>query len=293
MRFPRTAFTLLELLVVIGILAVLIGLLLPAVQKVRSAAARMQEANNMRQLGIAIHSFAAAHDGKLPDIDGAGPVKGDSVLYTLLPYLELQLPTGSQPSDSASSRWYQPKFFRAPADPSFGLAVAPDRAASDDLGDTSYAANAQALRRGAELQNGFPDGLSGTLLFSHHYARCGLSGFTWSILGTQCAEQGNPNPIPCDQPLRHRATFADAPMYTDVAPVAVAPGQSTASIRGLTFQVRPPFDSCDFRVPQALFASGLSALNADGSYRTIPSSVSEAVFWGAVTPAGGEVLGDW
>lgn len=289
----RTAFTLLELLVVVAILGVLIGLVLPAVQKVRAAAARIQEMNNIRQLGVATHSFGATNGGKLQDVDGTAPVKGDSVLFALVPYLEIILPASGLPFDSASTNWYQPKFYQAAADPSFGPAGAAARAESGDLGDTSYAANAQALRPGVDLASGFPDGLSGTILFTHHYARCGFPGFTWGILGTVCMENGNPNPIPCDRPLRHRATFADAPMYIDVAPVTTANGASTASVPGVTFQVRPPFESCDFRVPQALFDSGLLAVLADGSCRVIGPNVAESVFWGAVTPAGGEVLGDW
>jgi len=137
-RFLRRGFTLIELLVVIAIIAILIGLLLPAVQKVRAAAARAQSQNNLKQIGTSIHNVASAYNGWFPpafgplpptsNINNVAPPGGNCFgFFThILPYIEQQNVwsivttngTGNiaQPTLAASLGWAPIKTYIAPAD---------------------------------------------------------------------------------------------------------------------------------------------------------------------------------
>jgi prepilin-type N-terminal cleavage/methylation domain-containing protein/prepilin-type processing-associated H-X9-DG protein len=106
----RRGFTLIELLVVIAILAVLIGLLLPAVQKVRDAAARAACANNLRQIGVGLHAYHGTH-GRLPPgvsyRDRNDPYPFMSWLTRILPYVEQSSLWEQAEKAYAQDRWFQ------------------------------------------------------------------------------------------------------------------------------------------------------------------------------------------
>ncbi len=279
----RTAFSLLELLVVIAIIALLIGLLLPAVQKVRTAALASQCQNNHKQVALSVHSFADHHSGLLPTVDGTA-ARGEFSLYiSLLPFLEhgnyyAEVKAGLRPN----SNDYVMKPLLCPADPTIG--------SDNGNGKSSVAANAVVFIGRPSMNTTFRDGTTNTIIFTEHYAfQCNGAQFDW-LYGLDPITM--PNPVLGGLSTLRRATFSDA---WDVRPVVSgSPPVARPSVPGAKFQVRPPISECNPSIPQSPHPGRLIVAMGDGSVRSVSPAISEATFWAAVTPAGGETLGaDW
>ncbi|MBY0459487.1 MAG: DUF1559 domain-containing protein [Gemmataceae bacterium] len=269
----RRGVTLIELLLVIAILAILIGLLLPAVQKVRETAARLRGSNNTKQITLAIQNYADTSGGQLPTSDGGYR----SAYYKILPYLEhgnyyAEVEAGIRPYNND----YVMKLYLGPLDPSLAQF-------DEKTGLASYCYSAQVFvpqvsRVLKPTMSLFSDGNSNTIIVAEHYAfNCGGAQFSWM-------ESGPPRTFKTPTALvtLRRSSFADV---GDVMPTPTP---------AVTFQVQPKMADCDPRIPQTPFSGGLLVGLADGSVRMVASGISPATFWGAVTPAGGEVLGsDW
>jgi type II secretory pathway pseudopilin PulG len=273
--------TLLELLVVIAIIGVLLGLLLPAVQKVREAALRTQSTNNLRQIITATHNFASDHQDRLPTIDGSpgGPNPGQSLWIALLPYIDQGNAYAGYLGKLRRVYSVNIKTYISPADPTFTGTV---------TGITSYAANAQAFWGSPGLARTFADGTSNTLAFAEHYAQnCDYTGFYFGV---------------SDDSGVHRATFADGgPTINggandgDYYPITTGSPPTSQWLDGLTFQVAPkPGPDCNTHMAQTPHRSGMLVAIADGSVRQLAPAMSPTTYWAAVTPARGELLGpDW
>jgi prepilin-type N-terminal cleavage/methylation domain-containing protein len=304
---PRTrrGFTLIELLVVIAIIAVLIGLLLPAVQKVREAAARMSSSNNLKQMGVAAHSTADLNQGVLPPAyveywikntaldPNAGnhlyggpyaPKNTGTAFFLMLPQLE-QGPlyqASLHPDPNVGYYAYhnnvhtnQIKTFQAPLDPTANEKT-------HGWGVSSYALNFQVFGRpghvwgwqwaqcGSTKLAAIPDGTSNTLLFAEKRAACaggpsGSNGNLWA--------HGWWNPD--WQPFIGNTDYYGANAW--LVPQA-----------GVTNTNCQPFRATAFT------SSGCQVGMADGSARMVSTSITQVTWNAVMTPGGQEVLGgDW
>jgi prepilin-type N-terminal cleavage/methylation domain-containing protein len=304
----KKAFTLIELLVVIAIIAILIGLLLPAVQKVREAAARMQCSNNLHQIGLAVHNYASNREGQLPpawspDLDylpptppgpptgvtfNSGftidPTSSGTIHFYLLPYLEGDniFNQGRQSGSAQSVATNKIKGFICPSDPSLNSNIQRYGFAS-----TNYAANLMVFdpRGPGTLITAMPDGTTNTVIFAERYKVCapswgGYTGAGWAMHPTY-VNHGWDTPV---IGWREMGKGYD-PSFNGALnnPTVTFP-----------FQINPAVSACDWRVAQGAHTGSMVVLLGDGSARTVSSGMSQTTWVNAGNPKDGNILGpDW
>ncbi len=309
----RTGFTLIELLVVIAIIAILIGLLLPAVQKVRDAAARAQCQNNLKQISLAVFNYEST-TRKLPTSTRPGGVtSAPRISYTisLLPYIEQQNLSSLY---DLTTNWDSPtnlpltsrpiKIFQCPSggnpqrmdgDPQtnvWNIIAVTDYAASTCV--SSLATNVNFT---GQPQNGMlpknqtvglanvTDGLSNTLMVVESAGRPQLYQRNVPIGSVPTVKVNGGG-------WARPATDLDfLPSTTDGS---TFPGSCAAGCtNGYNYPAyaAPPFGTEGTSAPYSFHTNVVTAAFGDGSVRTINTSVSVVTFAMLVTASGGEILG--
>jgi prepilin-type N-terminal cleavage/methylation domain-containing protein len=283
-------FTLIELLVVIAIIAILIGLLVPAVQKVREAAARAQCQNNLKQMGLACHNFHDTYRKMPPAWADPGGRYGNATgntFWFILPYIE-QGPvfTSAGGNLGANTSLGQPGY--ATPIPIYLCPSSPNNQPVQMWGGGwaagDYAVNFQvfgngrtgSLDRAAKLGGGFPDGTSNTVMITEKEARCDQN---YSTLWAHGYWDLNWTP---QIMFRGTVTISGTPTLLDYT----GPGAM--------FQITPTQATCNNQRAASPHAGSLQVVMADGSTHSFTDGMSPNTWWFLCTPDGGDLPGsDW
>jgi len=314
-------FTLIELLVVIAIIAVLVGLLLPAIQKVREAANRLASQNNLKQIGIAVHNMNGTY-GRCASAVGGYPIGNDpswgtayqpshygTMQYFLLPFLEQDNVYNSTKGNSYTSNAV-PKVFVGPNDPTMPA----NYQTWSNRGANSYASNWHAFRGGwdedwqygghSKIPDQFPDGTSNTIGFFERYAICGVPGTTTGVTYVQhiWGEDGQNCGPYAEVSSRQGPNSRYSPTWWAFYSLSMNTGSYNHTnpppgypLNYITLpQTKVPQTQCDPRRVQALSAGGIQVLLVDGSVRSVTTDITQTTWAYAITPDDGQILGsDW